>query len=146
MYRPILSQASVPLVTEVEVMDEAGRKKIIHIPGERPLTIFVNKQELVTLMTLGGEPEALVLGWLKNQRLIRSIEDVLSIQVDWDVEAVAVTTRPEVLTLWNEAQKQRTVTTGCGQGSMFGDVLADMDGIKLPDATLAQATLVDIVA
>ena len=129
MYRPLLSHASVPLVTEVEVTDEAGRKKVLHIPGERPLTIFVNKQELVTLMTLGGEPEALVLGWLKNQRLIRAIEDVISIQVDWDVEAVAVTTHPEVLVLWNEAQKQRTVTTGCGQGSMFGDVLADMDGI-----------------
>ena len=146
MYRPLLSHASVPLVTEVEVTDEAGRKKVLHIPGERPLTIFVNKQELVTLMTLGGEPEALVLGWLKNQRLIRAIEDVISIQVDWDVEAAAVTTHPEVLNLWNEAQKQRTVTTGCGQGSMFGDVLADMDGIELPSATLSQATLVDIVA
>ena len=71
MHRPLLSHSSVPLVTEVEVVDELGRKKRIHIPGERPLTIFVNKQELVTLMTLGGEPEALVLGWLRNQRLDR---------------------------------------------------------------------------
>ena len=89
MHRPVLSHASVPLVTEVEVVDEAGRTKRIYIPGERPLTIYVNNQELVTLMTLGGEPEALVLGWLRNQRLITSLNDVLSVQVDWDVEAAA---------------------------------------------------------
>lgn len=146
MYRPLLSNASVPLVTEVEVIDEAGRTKRIHIPGERALTIFLNKQELVTLMTLGGEPEALVLGWLRNQRLIKSLEDVISVQVDWDVEAVAVTATPEALAAWNESQKQRTVTTGCGQGSMFGDVLSDLDSLQLdPHARLRQDTLVEVV-
>lgn len=146
MHRPVLSHASVPLVTEVEVVDEAGRTKRIYIPGERPLTIYVNNQELVTLMTLGGEPEALVLGWLRNQRLITSLNDVLSVQVDWDVEAAAVTAQPEVLTAWNEAQKQRIVTTGCGQGTMFGDVMSDIETIQLnPDARLSQDVLVEVV-
>ena len=146
MHRPLLSHSSVPLVTEVEVVDELGRKKRIHIPGERPLTIFVNKQELVTLMTLGGEPEALVLGWLRNQRLIQSLDDVLAVQVDWDVGAAAVTARPEVLALWKDAQQQRTVTTGCGQGTIFGDVMADIDSIQLdPQARLPQDTLVAVV-
>ena len=147
MHRPVLSHASVPLVTEVEVVDEAGRTKRIYIPGERPLTIYVNNQELVTLMTLGGEPEALVLGWLRNQRLITSLNDVLSVQVDWDVEAAAVTAQPEVLTAWNEAQKQRIVTTGCGQGTMFGDVMSDIETIQLnPDARLSQDVLVEVVS
>ena len=146
MHRPLLSHSSVPLVTEVEVVDELGRKKRIHIPGERPLTIFVNKQELVTLMTLGGEPEALVLGWLRNQRLIQSLDDVLTVQVDWDVGAAAVTARPEVLALWKDAQQQRTVTTGCGLGTIFGDVMADIDSIQLdPQARLPQDTLVAVV-
>lgn len=146
MHRPLLSHSSVPLVTEVEVVDELGRKKRIHIPGERPLTIFVNKQELVTLMTLGGEPEALVLGWLRNQRLIQSLDDVLAVQVDWDVGAAAVTARPEVLALWKDAQQQSTVTTGCGQGTIFGDVMADIDSIQLdPQARLPQDTLVAVV-
>ena len=146
MHRPVLSHASVPLVTEVEVVDEAGRTKRIYIPGERPLTIYVNNQELVTLMTLGGEPEALVLGWLRNQRLITSLNDVLSVQVDWEVEAAAVTAQPDVLTAWNKAQKQRIVTTGCGQGTMFGDVMSDIETIQLnPHARLSQDVLVEAV-
>src|SRR6476661_127976 len=91
--RPQLSQASAALTHDVEVVDERGRRSTIAIPAERPLTVYVDKRELVTLMTLGGAPEALTLGYLRNQRLVRSIEDVVSVQVDWSVDAVAVTTR-----------------------------------------------------
>lgn len=145
--KPSLTSASVPLVTEVDVIDERGRVQSIHIPGERPLTIYVNKQELVTLMTLGGAPEALVLGWLRNQRLVSNINDIDSVHVDWEVEAAAVTTRPGALKAWEQAQQQRTVTTGCGQGTMFGDILSDIDSIFLdPLARLDKGMLVAIVS
>ena len=84
-----LTNAVAPLIHEVEVMDEQGRKKIGHIPGERPLTIYLDKKELVTLMTMGGAPEALVLGYLRNQRLVSSVDAIESIQnLKKDVENV----------------------------------------------------------
>ncbi|OYW80284.1 MAG: sulfurtransferase FdhD [Polynucleobacter sp. 32-46-5] len=87
-----MSNASVPLVHEVQIMDEAGRLKTTHIPGERPLTIYLDKREVVTLMTLGSAPEALVLGYLRNQRLVESPDDIASIQVDWETDSAAVKT------------------------------------------------------
>ncbi|HEU4374266.1 MAG TPA: formate dehydrogenase accessory sulfurtransferase FdhD, partial [Telluria sp.] len=81
------------LTHDVEVVDERGRRSVIAIPAERPLTVYVDKRELVTLMTLGGAPEALVLGYLRNQRLVKSIDEIASVQVDWAVDAVAVVTR-----------------------------------------------------
>jgi FdhD protein len=144
-YRPQMSDAAVPLVSEVTVLDEAGRQKQIFIPGERPLTVYVDKQELVTLMTLGGAPEALVLGYLKNQRFVQSLEEVISIQVDWEVGAASVKTRDGIANL-KSRQEKRTVTTGCGQGTIFGDILADLDSIALsPTARLDQDTLVKVV-
>lgn len=147
MTQPLLSQSAVPLVNEIEVVDEQGRRKRIHIPGERPLTVYVNRQEMVTLMTLGAAPEALVLGWLRNQRLVQDLSEVISIQVDWDVSSAAVVTQPEALARWQDAQHQRIVTTGCGQGTLFGDVLNEVDALQLPaDARLSAQTLVAIVA
>ena len=144
-YRPQMSDAAVPLVSEVTVFDEAGRQKQIFIPGERPLTVYVDKQELVTLMTLGGAPEALVLGYLKNQRFVQGLEEVISIQVDWEVGAASVKTRDGIVNL-KARQEKRTVTTGCGQGTIFGDILADLDSIALSQtARLDQDTLVQIV-
>src|SRR5881397_4274526 len=93
LQRPVLSNASAQLTEEVEVLDERGRLSTISIPSERPLTVYVDKRELVTLMTLGGAPEALTLGYLRNQRLVRSIDDIAPVQVDWSVNAVAVVTR-----------------------------------------------------
>ena len=144
-HRPLLSNASVPLTKEVEVMDERGRLSAISIPAERPLTVYVDKRELVTLMTLGGAPEALVLGYLRNQRLVRSIEDIEAIQVEWDVDAAAVKTRNGITDI-EERTKKKVVTTGCGQGSVFGGLMDEIDGIKLPaDARLRQSTLYKIV-
>ncbi len=143
---PQLSDAAVPLVAGVSVLDEAGRRKDIFIPGERPLTVYVDKQELVTLMTLGGAPEALVLGYLKNQRFVHALDELISIHVDWEVGAAAVKTRDGIHAL-KERQEKRTVTTGCGQGTIFGDILSDLSSIQLdPDARLHQDTMVSIVA
>jgi FdhD protein len=71
-YRPELSQASASLTHEVTAIDERGRRSTLHIPAERPLTVYVDKRELVTLMTLGGAPEALTLGYVRSTRSSRS--------------------------------------------------------------------------
>jgi len=113
-----MSNASVPLVHEVEVLDEAGRLKTTHIPGERSLTIYLDKRELVTLMTLGSAPEALVLGYLRNQRLVESVDDIESIQVDWETDSAAVKTRRSTVDI-DALTSKRIVTTGCGQGTML---------------------------
>ncbi|MDB5772495.1 MAG: formate dehydrogenase accessory sulfurtransferase FdhD [Burkholderia sp.] len=126
-------------------MDEKGRLSTISIPAERPLTVYVDKRELVTLMTLGGAPEALTLGYLRNQRLVKSIDDVESVQVDWAVEAVAVKTRHGISDI-EERTAKRVVTTGCGQGSVFGGLMDEVDTINLPeDARMTQSTLYKIV-
>ena len=144
-YRPELSAASAVLTREVEVLDERGRASIISIPAERPLTVYVDKRELVTLMTLGGAPEALTLGYLRNQRLLRSLDDIVSVHVDWEVDAVAVKTRNGIADV-EERTSKKVVTTGCGQGSVFGGLMDDVDKIRLPDtARLHQATLYGIV-
>ncbi|WP_194712053.1 formate dehydrogenase accessory sulfurtransferase FdhD [Noviherbaspirillum soli] len=143
--RPQLSNAAAALTHEVEVMDERGRVSTIAIPAERPLTLYVDKRELVTLMTLGGAPEALVLGYLRNQRLVKSLEDIASVQVDWSVDAVAVKTRHGIANV-EERTSKRVVTTGCGQGSVFGGLMDDVDAITLdPNARLKQSVLYRIV-
>ncbi|AGW91690.1 MULTISPECIES: formate dehydrogenase accessory sulfurtransferase FdhD [Cupriavidus] len=143
--RPELTQAAVPLIEEVEVVDEQGRVRAAFLPGERPLTVYLDKRELVTLMTLGGAPEHLVLGYLRNQRLVESIEDIAAVQVDWETESAAVTTRTGVDRI-EERTSRRVVTTGCGQGTVFGSLLDEVDSIRLPvDTTLDQDTLYGII-
>jgi FdhD protein len=144
-YRPLLSQASASLTHEVTAIDERGRRSTLHIPAERPLTVYVDKRELVTLMTLGGAPEALTLGYLRNQRLVRSLDDVVSVQVDWSVDAVAVVTRNGIAGV-EERTAKKVVTTGCGQGSVFGGLMDEVESINLPDdARLNQSTIYRIV-
>lgn len=143
--QPLLSNAVIALTCAVKVMDERGRISEIAIPAERPLTVYVDKRELVTLMTLGGAPEALTLGYLRNQRLVRSLGDIASIQVDWEVDAVAVTTRSGIDNI-EERTAKRVVTTGCGQGSVFGGLMDEVDSLVLnADARLQQSVLYKIV-
>jgi FdhD protein len=140
-----MSSASVPLVHEVEVLDEAGRKKLTHIPGERSLTIYLDKREVVTLMTLGSAPEALVLGYLRNQRLVESPDDIESIQVDWETDSAAVKTRRSTVDI-DALTSKRVVTTGCGQGTMFGGLMEEISAIALPDGPqLSQEAIVALI-
>ena len=131
-YRPILTRNARPATFTVEARDENGNVVPTPIAGEHPLTLYVDKKELVTLMTLGAAPEALAIGFLRNQRLVESIEQIAAVQVDWEVDAVAVTTHGGLRDLERKTQK-RTATTGCGQGTVFGDLMADIDGIRLDD-------------
>jgi FdhD protein len=141
---PRLTQARAPLTREVDVLDEHGLPQRIAIPAERDLTVYVDKRELVTLMTLGAHPEWLVLGYLRNQRLVRSIEEVESVTVDWEVSSAAVKTRGGIDRI-EERTARRVVTTGCGQGSVFGALMDDVASLKLPPAVLGQAALYGIL-
>ncbi len=143
--RIAMSNASVPLIHEVQIIDEAGRHKTVHVPGERSLTIYLDKRELVTLMTLGSAPEALVLGYLRNQRLVESPDDIESIQVDWETDSAAVKTRRSTVDIDHMTSK-RIVTTGCGQGTMFGGLIEEMEQIRLAEGpALNQAAIVDLI-
>jgi FdhD protein len=137
---PRLTRASAPLTREVEVLDEFGQRRAIHIPAERPLTLYVDKREVVTLMTLGAAPELLALGYLRNQQLVDSLAQIDSVTVDWDVGAAAVKTRPGLAggSDFEARTAKRIVTTGCGQGTMFGSLMEDIDRVKLPPASAAR--------
>ena len=145
MSLPVLTQASAPLTCEVNAVNEYGEQHLISIPAERALTVYVDKRELVTLMTLGAHPELMVLGYLRNQRLVNSPGEIESITVDWDVGAAAVKTRRGIKGIAKKTAR-RVVTTGCGQGSVFGGLMDEVDQIVLPvDAHITQSQLYGLV-
>ncbi|QFU01627.1 formate dehydrogenase accessory protein [Halomonas sp. THAF5a] len=135
-----LSRARLPATLEIEVLDEFGEARPQAIAAERALTVYLNKREIVTLMTLGADPEALVVGYLRNQGLLGEARDLQAVHVDWEVEAAAVVTRrlPDDL---EERLGQRTVTTGCGQGTVFGRLLEATALRPLPATVLRQSVL-----
>ena len=139
-YRPLLTNAARPATFEVEAYNERGEMVPTSIAGEHPLTLYLDKREIVTLMTLGHAPEALAIGYLRNQRLADSIDDIAAVQVDWETSSVAVTTKKK-RDLSSRLQK-KTVTTGCGQGTVFGDLMEEIDQVHLrKDIFLEDANL-----
>jgi FdhD protein len=144
-YRPQLTNAARPSTFGVTAVDENGATREVPIAGEHPLTLYVNKQEILTLMTLGAAPEALAIGYLRNQRLVSTIEEIVAVQVDWAVNAVAVTTRHGLKDLAVKMRK-RTKTTGCGQGTVFGDLMDEIDSLTLPaEGVLTEPTLFELL-
>src|SRR5450830_1699633 len=149
MPRPIITHVSRPLTYEVEAINERGEALRSPIAGEAPLTLYVDKREIVTLMTLGQAPEALAIGYLRNQRLVKSIAEIAAVQVDWETDSVVVTTRKATggeararAKSMTDKMKKRTVTTGCGQGTVFGDLMQEIDEVKLrDDVRLSEETL-----
>ncbi len=139
-HRPQLTNAARPATFEVEAYNERGEMVPTAIAGEHPLTLYVDKREIVTLMTLGHAPEALAIGYLRNQRLVSSIEEITAVQVDWETNSVAVTTHKKKNL--EKKMEKRTVTTGCGQGTVFGDLMEEIDTVKLrQDVTLTDTNL-----
>jgi FdhD protein len=131
--KPVLTNAARPATFEVEAYNERGEMVPTAIAGEHPLTLYLDKREIVTLMTLGHAPEALAIGYLRNQRLVDSIDEVEAVQVDWETESVAIVTRKKKEKKGKKKLGRRTVTSGCGQGTMYGDLMEEVDKVKLRD-------------
>ena len=139
-YQPMLTEAGLHSTNNVQAVNEFGQQIEGNIAVERALTLYLDKRELLTLMTLGNYPEMLILGWLLNQRIVRDIEQIKAVQVDWETESAAITTHQPVDDL-DQRMQHKTVTTGCGQGTMFGNLMDELDRITLPRVTIRQSLI-----
>lgn len=117
------------LSRKVTGTDQTGRHTEISVVEERPLTIFLNGQEIVTAMTIGDYPEYLAVGFLRNQRMIGPKEEVLGVDYDDEIETVVV--RTAATTSYEEKLKKKTRTSGCAVGTVFGDMMDGLDGLLL---------------
>ena len=145
--RPVLSAAGLRPTHPVEAIDEFGDMHDKRVAGEFPLTIKVDDREVVTLMTLGTHPELLALGYLRNQRLVESVEDIKSITVEWERETAQVKTRlGQGIIDWENKLSKRIVTTGCGQGTVFSCTLDKIYENPLPKASIRQSTIYGLLA
>jgi FdhD protein len=142
MYYPKMSAAGLSPTHKAAAVSEKGKQIEVDIAGELPLTIRIDDREIVTLMTLGTYPEELALGYLRNQRLIEKIESIQSVLVNWDTETVYIQTFLGVTGDRLEGKlAKRTVTTGCGQGTIFSCTLDGLYETKLSPAVLHQSTV-----
>lgn len=143
--RPGLSRAAAQPVQHYEVVDQTGKAKQVAIPVELPLTIYIDGHEIVTLMTMGTNPEELTLGYLRNQRLLERIEDIESVVVDWARETAEVSTR-QGHGIGDLAGKlsRVTVTSSCGQGTLFNNAMGKLEQ-TLPRAQVRQSTIYELL-
>ncbi len=142
LYRPQMTDAGLAPTHAVQAVDEFGDTRDLHVAGEFPLTVKVDGREIVTLMTLGTHPELLTLGYLRNQRMLERIEDVAAVEVDWDREQVNVTTvHGRGIADVEERLQKRTVTTGCGQGTVYSCTLNELYELRVPEIRLTQSGL-----
>jgi len=140
--QPILSDQGLDPTRPVNAKDEFGEERTLNIAGEYPLTIKVDDAEVVTLMTLGTYPEKLTLGYLRNQRLIDDISDITEVKVDWERETVDVlTAQGKGIVDLHEKISKRTVTSGCGQGTIFSCTLDKLYDTRLPRVEIKQSTI-----
>jgi FdhD protein len=117
------------LSVSVPGIDHEGRPVETSVVTERPLTLFLNGQEIVTMMTIGDRPDLLAVGYLLNQNMLKADDDITGIEYDEDIAAVVVRTRRE--TDFEEKLKKKTQTSGCAQGTVFGDLMEEFDQIRL---------------
>ncbi|MGR5310628.1 formate dehydrogenase accessory sulfurtransferase FdhD [Photobacterium damselae] len=140
----IKTNSSVKQTFTVDIMDEYGDMQTKEIACEHPLTVYLNWIEIVTLMTLGERPSALVLGYLKNQGFIEDIDAIESVIIDWDTNSAAVITKENTDGVTKTLEK-KTVTSGCGQGTMYGNVMKKLEGVTLPQPQISQAKLYQLL-
>ena len=127
------------LTRAVEGIDHEGNTTRIAVVEERPLTIFLNGQEIVTAMTIGDYPEYLALGFLRNQGMLRDDEQVTGIDYDDDLETVVV--RTDGQTTYEDKLKKKTRTSGCAVGTVFGDMMEGLEEVQLPDLMVKTSDL-----
>lgn len=130
------------LVERVSGMDHTGAAIEVSVPVERPLTLYLNAQEIVTIMTINDYPEYLAIGYLLNQNMLKP-DDVVS-GVDYDDDLQVVVVRTERGTNFEQKLKKRTLTSGCAQGTAFGDLLEALEDIELPAAELRTSWLYEM--
>ncbi|MGR5240953.1 formate dehydrogenase accessory sulfurtransferase FdhD [Photobacterium damselae] len=140
----IKTNSSVKQTFTVDIMDEYGDMQTKEIACEHPLTVYLNWIEIVTLMTLGERPSALVLGYLKNQGFIEDIDAIESVIIDWDTNSAAVITKENTDGVSKTLEK-KTVTSGCGQGTMYGNVMKKLEGVTLPQPQISQVKLYQLL-
>ena len=126
----------------VEGVDETGQPKSIRVIEERPLTIYLNSQEIVTAMTIGDYPEYLALGFLLNQGMLRDSDRVTKIDFDEELEVAVV--RTDSPTNVEDKLEKKTRTSGCAVGTVFGDMMAGLDGLTLPDTPVPTSSFYDL--
>jgi FdhD protein len=122
------------LTRKVAGVDQAGKPMDMAVIEERPLTIYLNSQEIVTAMTIGDYPEYLALGFLRNQRMLDPAEEILGVEYDDDLEVVVVRTAVE--TNYEDKLAKKTRTSGCAVGTVFGDIMDGLDAVQLPPTTV----------
>jgi FdhD protein len=145
-YRPTMTSAGLDPAHGVTAVNEFGENVDAHVPGELPLTICVDGMEVVTLMTLGTCPEALTLGYIRNQKLIEDIRDIKSVEVDWDRELVDVQTHTGLgISDWQEKMKRRIITSGCGQGTIFSCTVDKLYEVELKKPRLKQSDIYELI-
>ena len=127
------------LTRRVEGVDESGQRGAIPVVEERPLTIFLNGQEIVTAMTIGDYPEYLALGFLKNQGMLKADEVVRAVDFDDELETVVV--RTDGSTSYEEKLSKKTRTSGCAVGTVFGDMMEGLENLRLPPAEVRTSWL-----
>jgi FdhD protein len=144
---PRVTAASCAPLRERLIVDEQGDSRPIYVPTERPLTVTLDGRELVTLMTLGACPEMLVLGYLRNQRLIGDVTMIESLAVDWNSGSAAVTTRAGIRG-GGAGAAPGIVGTACGLGTVFSDLMMQVDADALPraeSARISRSTLLHVL-
>lgn len=137
---PQITHAQQSFSRSAVAVDECGREQQIELVGEKALTLYVDKQEIVTLMTMGTHPELLALGYLKNQGFFEYIDEIKAVQVDWEVESAVVMTYHKKSD-FSQHMTHRTLTTGCGQGTVFGRLQAKLKDIRLSQLWIKQSTI-----
>ncbi|MEZ9199435.1 formate dehydrogenase accessory sulfurtransferase FdhD [Shewanella sp. 10N.286.54.B9] len=140
----IKTDTEVPLTIAVKAVNEKGEQVDKFIACERPLTVYLNWRPIVTLMTLGARAEALSLGYLKNQGFISDLSQLESVIVDWDVNSAAILTSEKTDDL-DEKLSEKTVTSGCGQGTVYGGFMAGLDEINLPTPQIKQSMIYSLL-
>ena len=132
------------LTRAVQGIDHNGEVSYISVVEERPLTIFLNSQEIVTAMTIGDYPDYLALGFLRNQGMLRDDDVITGVDYDDDLETVVVRTKRE--TSYEEKLKKKTRTSGCAVGTVFGDMMEGLEGLVLPKTELRTSWLYELSA
>ena len=126
------------LTNEIIVTDENKKKIKVHSVVERPLTLFLNDQEIVTMMTICDYPKYLAIGYLLNQNMLKKNDKITGI--DYDEEISTVVVRTKLKTNYEEKLKKKTLTSGCAQGTVFGDIMEEFEQIKLSKTAKIKAS------